>query len=131
MTAEFKEEEQKTLQGQGIEAAKRYLAKHNCEIINENVTLMGEDSEFTIDLIAKDNEENDVVFVNVDIKGDVEEGMPKERRMKREDFERIISSYFSINPDYDRCGVRYDTIALLILSEDKALLRHHKNVNFE
>ena len=50
-----------------------------------------------------------------------------EATMEREDFERMSMSYLAENPDICDCAVRFDVVAITVVGEARAMIRHHIN----
>lgn len=67
-------------------------------------------------------------FVEVKTRSNAEKGFPAEAvdAKKRERYERIAACYLAT---YENCDirVRFDVISILVLSENRAFLRFHKN----
>ena len=47
--------------------------------------------------------------------------------MEREDFERMSMSYLAEDPDICDCAVRFDVVAITVVGEARAMIRHHIN----
>ena len=112
----------KKLGRKGEEAAARYLVRRGYDILERNWTCWAGEA----DIIALDDET--LVFVEVKTRSDCRKGFPAEAitQEKRERYERIAMAYLAEFDDCDR-PVRFDVVALVVLSEEKALVRHHIN----
>ena len=106
----------------GEEAAARFLVRRGYEVIERNWTCPAGEA----DIIAKDDE--CVVFVEVKTRMDEDQGVPEEAvsAEKRKRYERIAAFFLR---DYDEVNiqVRFDVIGILVLTSDRALVRHHIN----
>ena len=109
-----------TITSKANQAIRRYLEMKGFEIL-EDGWAHGQDS---VDFIARD--ENDVlVFVVTQVRDNVGEGIPEIAR-DRKGFERIAAAYLA-DADITDCAVRLDTVSLLVIGNDRALLKHHVN----
>lgn len=77
-----------------------------------------------IDFIADDEE--DLVFIDCKITINNGDGF-EEDSFDRDAFERITAAYLSEHQELPDSEVRLDIISMLVLSEGKGLLRHHRN----
>ena len=68
------------------------------------------------------------MFVEVKTRTSVEKGMPSDAvdKRKREKYEKIAALFLR---DYDAVDVpvRFDVVSLLVVDDDRALVRHHIN----
>lgn len=105
------------LQEKAVKAATRFIERKGYELLEAGWT----SPEGTqIDLVA--NDEDTLVFIDVTATEYGEGG-----RVKRGDPEIAAASWFAGNsPDGD-IQVRFDIIDTLVVSTDRALLRHHIN----
>ena len=106
----------------GEDAAARYLRFCDYEILDRNwVCPAGE-----ADIIARDG--STVVFVEVKTRTGIQRGFPEEAvtPKKRARYEKIAAWYLR---DYEEMNVpvRFDVIALLVLADDRAMIRHYVN----
>lgn len=117
-----KGEENAELGRRGEDAAARFLYRRGYDIVERNWTCAAGEA----DIIARDGDA--VVFVEVKTRTSVEKGMPSEAvdARKRERYERIAALFLK---DYDAVDVpvRFDVVSLLVISSDRALVRHHIN----
>ena len=109
----------KSVDGRPHEAVRAYLRHRGIEALEEGWA-HGSDS---IDFTAMDNEE--LVFVDAATKRGGH-GMPKEEP-DQERFERIAATCLAEAEVEGLTSIRYDIVSLLVVSSEKALLRHHKN----
>lgn len=112
----------KTLKQQAIESAARFLAHKGYDILETGWTC----AAGTADIVARDGDA--LVFVDVRTRVGAEQcmpapGVPAEERDSREK----VAAFFLAG--YAEVGmlIRFDDISLLILAEDRALVRHHVN----
>lgn len=106
----------------GEAAAARFLRKRGLEIIETNWTCYAGEA----DIIARDGDV--LCFVEVKTRTGVEKGFPSEAvdAKKRDRYERIAACYLQTCEDVD-LRVRFDVVAILVLSEHRAFLRYHTN----
>lgn len=104
------------------EASKRFLSARGYEILDEAYSC----EAGTIDFVAED--EGTVVFVEVNARKDSTKGFPTESKSetKRKRLEMIAIDWLGTRGDAGK-SVRFDVIALVVLGEDRALIRHHIN----
>jgi len=78
------------------------------------------------DIVAKDGEE--LVFVTVKTRTDIMRGFPDDEASPqvRSRNEKVAAYYLSECRDVDY-PVRFDVVPLLVVSEDRAFVRHYKN----
>lgn len=101
-------------------AIRRHLELKGYEVLEANWA-HGRDS---IDFIARDEYET-LVFVVAEVRENVGEGIPG-IALDRGAFERIAAAYLT-HADVVDCDVRLDAISLLVLGENRAIIRHHVN----
>lgn len=97
-----------------------YLERRGFEILEESWA-HGSDA---IDFIA--NEEDDLVFIVCQLRRNSGEGFPEEI-LDRGSLERLAAAYLAEHLDSTDCTIRFDAVSMLVLSDDRALLRHHRN----
>ncbi len=113
----------KELGRQGEEAACRYLKLKDYELLERNwKCIFGE-----ADIIALD--EDEIVFVEVKTRVSGRAGLPEDSitASKRRRYEKIATEYLRQLDSLGDRGVRFDVIAMNVLSDDRAFLRHHVN----
>lgn len=110
----------KELQERAIEAAKRFIERRGMEIVD------GDPEEIDNGFVAR--EDDTMIFVEVSASSSVERGLPSQKAGEdaRRRRERQAAAWLA-RFDAGDLRVRFDNIALLVLGEDKALLRHHIN----
>lgn len=109
------------LQEKAVKAATRFIERKDWEIVETSWT---SPEGTTIDLIA--NDEDTLVFIDVTAT-EYGEGGFEGGKVSRTDFEIAAASWLAGNsPDGD-VPVRFDIIDMLVVSTDRALLRHHIN----
>ncbi|MDD6785741.1 MAG: YraN family protein [Eggerthellales bacterium] len=106
----------------GEEAAVRFLERHGYQIVERNWRCTAGEA----DIIALDGDV--LVFVEVKTRSNIDKGYPEEAvtKEKRERYERI-SAYYLRDAEYVDMRFRFDIIAILVLGNNKANLRHHIN----
>lgn len=106
----------------GEDAAARFLYRRGYDIIERNWTCAAGEA----DIVARDGES--LVFVEVKTRSSTEKGLPSEAvdTAKRSRYERIAALFLR---DYDvvDVSVRFDVVSLVVISPDRALVRHHIN----
>ncbi len=108
------------LGARGEEAAARFLARNGYTILERNWTCFAGEA----DIIAVDDEA--LVFVEVKTRRNADKGLPSEAvtRAKREKYERIALAYIQ-DHFFGEAAVRFDVVAIIVLSDDRAFIRHH------
>lgn len=101
-------------------AASRYLGLRGYDILEEGWA----SPAGTSDVIA--TEGDTLVFVDVKARRDTDKGFPERHvdaaeRTRRE----MIALAYLAEHDVTEMPVRFDNIALVVMGEDRALLRHH------
>lgn len=102
------------------QGVRRYLELKGYEIL-EDGWCHGRDS---VDFIATD-EDDALVFIDCEVSENAGEGIPEEAPDCKA-FERIAAAYLA-EADLSNTEVRYDIVGVLILGENRALIRHHIN----
>lgn len=106
----------------GESAAARYLELRGYEILDRNWSCPAGE----VDIVARDGDT--VVFCEVKTRTNLEAGLPSEAvdNEKRSRYEKIAAWYLR---DYEFVDVpvQFDIIALLVVNEDRALVRHYCN----
>ncbi len=101
----------------GIE---KYLERRGMDVV-ERGWAHGRDK---IDFVVRDDD--DLVFVAVRIRENDGNGIPSDEASRRA-FERVAAAYLAERPGIPEGAVRFDVVSMLVLSEDRALIRHHVN----
>lgn len=112
------------LRSKGEEVAVAFLERRGYGTVDQNWSC----SEGTIPIVAKDGDT--VVFTDVKIRASVEGGFPEEpAEVVRAHWELMAALYLREHAgDYDGdFTIRFDVISILVISEDKAIVRHHIN----
>ena len=106
----------------GEEAAACFLERREYEILDRNWKCIAGEA----DIVAL--RDDTLCFIEVKTRKDAQKGFPSEAvdTRKRSRYERIAACYLK-DHDYADVRVRFDIIAILVLGEDRAFLRHHLN----
>lgn len=105
------------------QAAEMFLNRRGYDILESTWQTDGEDSD--VDIVMKD--EDAIVFVTVKARKGTDKGFP-ESKLDRKALEKFAVKWFTAHPDdVVDCAFRFDVVALMSLSESRALIRHHIN----
>lgn len=106
----------------GEKAAARFLERQGFEILEQNWKCKHGEA----DLIVCD--ENTLIFVEVKTRSNCDKGLPEDAitKNKRVRYEKIAVSYLKAS-DFTDIAVRFDVVTILVVSADRAFLRHHIN----
>lgn len=106
----------------GEDAATRFLRRRGYEIVERNWKCPAGEA----DIIARDGDA--VVFVEVKTRTSIEKGLPSDAvdQRKRERYEKIAALFLRGFEAVD-VPVRFDVVSLLVIGDDRALIRHHIN----
>lgn len=106
----------------GEQVAALYLERTGCEIVERNWRCPAGEA----DIIAIDD--GVLVFCEVKTRTSLKRGFPSEavNAQKRARYEKIALWYLKLN-EVDDCPVRFDVIAVLVVNDDRAMIKHHKN----
>lgn len=106
----------------GEEAAACFLERREYEILDRNWKCIAGEA----DIVAL--QDDTLCFIEVKTRKDAQKGFPSEAvdTRKRSRYERIAACYLK-DHDYADVRVRFDIIAILVLGEGRAFLRHHLN----
>jgi putative endonuclease len=99
------------------------LLQHNgAEVLERNWKCQAGEA----DIIAR--EDGDLVFVEVKTRRNIAAGFPEEAvtAQKRARYEKIALLYLA-DHDLPSSRVRFDVIAVTLISENKTLIRHHRD----
>lgn len=113
------------LKQKAIKAAATFLDCRGYEVIDTEWE--SEDGGY-IDVVARD--EDAIVFCDVQARRGVEKGMPEESLGARERMEVNAAKWLGQHgddPENVDVAIRFDSIVMLVIGEDRALLRHHIN----
>ena len=108
------------IDAKAMKGIKSYLERRGFEILEERWA-HGSDA---IDFIA--SEEDNLVFIGCQLRRNSGEGFPEEA-LDRGSLERLAAAYLAEHLDSGDCTVRFDVVSMLVLGNDRALLRHHRN----
>lgn len=111
----------KRLGERGEDAAAAYLERAGFTIVERNWRC----SAGEIDIIALDGEA--VVLCEVKTRRSTSKGSPSDAvtPAKRQRYARLASAYVQ-EAGLSETQIRFDVIAILVVAEDRALLRHHR-----
>ena len=113
----------KELKNRAIEAASTYVTLRGFEVLDEKWGIP--EQEVKIDLVARD--EDDIVFIDVKARADGD-SLPDEN-IDRKRLESVAARWLATHPEEsENVTVRFDAISMLVIGNDRALLRHHINV---
>ena len=76
-----------------------------------------------MDFIARD--EGELVFVDCKLHGDATGGFPEDKP-DRAACEKAAAAYL-MQADVDPCMIRFDVVSMLVLGNDRAMIRHYRN----
>lgn len=112
----------KRLGDRGEEAAAAYLERSGMTVVERNWRC----NDGEVDIIALDGET--LVFCEVKTRRTPAKGTPDEAvtPAKQRKYGRLASAYVQQN-SLGSISVRFDVISLLVIAEDRALLRHHRS----
>lgn len=104
----------------GEDAAARFLERRGYDILARNWKCRAGEA----DIVARD--EQALVFVEVKTRMDEDRGLPEEAvdALKRQRYERIAAAFLKQYDEVD-IQVRFDVVGILVLTPDRALIRHH------
>lgn len=110
----------------GEKAAARFLENKGYEILERRWTCPGGEA----DIIARDDD--GLHFIEVKTRMSTRTGFPEEAvdKRKRERYERIAEFYLA-QYEGPECRVMFDVISILVVGEDRAFLRFHRNAYAE
>lgn len=113
--------DRKRLGERGEEAAAAFLERAGMTVIERNWRC----SAGEIDIVALDDET--IVLVEVKTRRTVSKGTPEEAvtPAKCRRYAKLAAAYVQ-SAGVSDVPVRFDVVALLVVAEDRALLRHHR-----
>lgn len=116
-----KPKQEKDFAQRGVEAAVRFLERNGYEVVETNWQCEAGD----IEIVAL--EESTICFVEVQVRNQ-SSSLPQDTKTEteRQRFEKIAIQYLK-HSSYEDVKVRFDKIALVVIGEGRALLRHHIN----
>ena len=105
-----------------VKASARYCELKGYEVVEQNWSPEG--SEESVPLIAYDGDV--LVFVDVTVRNGFE-GFVPESETDREAMEVLAAKYLA-QADLDaNVEIRFDIISMMVVREDRAMLKHHIN----
>ncbi len=109
---------------EGEEMAVEFLVKKGYEIIERNYRY----GKGELDIIAKDPEKNETVFVEVKTKNNLEFGDPvySVTKNKIKQLKRMAELYL-YDKDIDEVDCRFDVVTVLLVNPDKPEIEHYEN----
>ncbi len=113
---------QQELGRRGEDAAAAYLERAGLTVVDRNWRCKSGE----VDLVALDGSE--IVFVEVKTRKTTATGQPEEAvtPTKQRRYRRIAQAYVQ-EAGLSDVDARFDVISLLVVADDRALLRHHRN----
>lgn len=102
------------------QAAAAYLNRRGYEIVEQP---WEDDIDSPVSIVAQDEET--LVFVSVSARRN-SDSFPQEH-VNEEELEGFAISWLKDNRDHAACAIRFDHIGLLLISPDRALIKHHIN----
>lgn len=101
-----------------------YLEKSNYEILERNWRCRAGEAD-----IICEAPEGALVFVEVKTRTNTNSGWPEEAvdDKKRAKYEKIALNYLAEHEEYDDAQLRFDMISIVVLSNNRASIRHHVN----
>jgi len=114
-------EESKRLGERGEDAAAAYLERSGLTVVERNWRCPSGE----IDIVALDGET--LVLCEVKTRKGVGKGTPEDAvtPAKQKRYKRLAAAYVQ-SSSLEDVEMRFDVITLLVLAEDRALLRHHR-----
>lgn len=117
-----KQNRNKDIGARGEACAARYLAGRGYDVLDTNwQCALGE-----IDIVCTDRDQ--LVFVEVKTRTSCKRGFPEEAvdRDKRRKYELLAANYLAEH-DYVDMPVRFDVVAVLVIGDNRAFIRHNLN----
>ena len=113
---------QQELGKRGEDAAAAYLERTGMTVIDRNWRCKSGE----IDLVALDATE--IVFIEVKTRKTTATGQPEEAvtPAKQRRYKRLAQAYLQ-QAGLTDVAVRFDVVSLLVVADDRALLRHHRS----
>ena len=122
MSNKRKNRHNKEYGARGEQVAALYLERMGYDIIERNWKCPAGEA----DIIA--NDDGVLVFCEVKTRTSLKRGFPSEavNDEKRARYEKIALWYLKLN-DVDDCRVRFDVIAVLVVNDDRAMIKHYRD----
>lgn len=105
-----------------VQASARYCELKGYEVVEQNWSPEGSDE--SIPLIAYDDDV--LVFIDVTAKNGFE-GFVPESETDREAMEALAARYLAQAELEANVEIRFDIISMMVVREDRAMLKHHIN----
>lgn len=106
------------------EAAAKYLDRRGYDILEE--PWKTSDEKLPVDIVAQ--EDDSLVFVNVMGRKAEQSRKFSDEIPGRDKLEAFAIDWFSENSEsFTDCHFRFDSISMLVINKDRALIRHHVN----
>ena len=105
-----------------VKASARYCELKGYEVVEHNWSPEG--SEESIPLIAY--EDDTLVFIDVKARNGLD-GFVPESETDRETMEILAAKYLAQTDLESNVEIRFDIISLMVVREDRAMLKHHIN----
>lgn len=105
-----------------VSAAARYLVRRGIDVIDTN----WKHGSASVDIVAEDG--GAIVFVDVTARDGAEKGMPSDDIEGSRERREVGAGMWLAEHDSERfvdAPIRFDTIAMMIISTDRAFIRHH------
>lgn len=117
---ESKSKEDKELGKKGEQAAAEFVERIGMEVLERN--WKGKVGE--VDIVARDD--GAIVFIEVKTRRATDKGQPEEAigPAKQKKYIQLAGEYLAGLEDPE-VEVRFDAISILVIEDDRALLRHH------
>lgn len=114
--------ESKTIDERGRIAASRFLECQGFTILEKEWFY----NIYGVDIIAE--EENQLVFIEVKTCSNSDMRLPEESvdNARRTKLEQCAAAFLS-ERDYAEMSIRFDVMSILVIGDDRAFLRHHRN----
>lgn len=111
------------LKTKATKAASRFLERCGYDVLETGWKC----AAGTTDIVAEDGDV--LVFVDVSARDSIDRGFPtescsQETRARRE---MVALAYLSEHPDVTERPIRFDNVAVVAFSPDRAMIRHHIN----
>ena len=121
-SADAEKDGRKELGARGEAVACLYLERQGIEVLERNWRCKAGEA----DIIAREDDE--IVFIEVKTRASLSAGLPEDSvtRQKRRRYEGI-AIYYLARSDSPSSKVRFDVIAITLVSAGRAFLRHHRD----
>ena len=96
-----------------------FLERRGFEIVEDG----WKSGKLHVDFIARD--EDDLVFVDCKLYEGAEGGFPEDKP-NRAEYEKAAAAYLA-SYDGEQSMIRFDIVSMLLLANDRAMLRHYRN----